>query len=59
MRRKEEVCGLKYPRRRWLNGQVRLIRAAETVKQAGGRKWKQERDAGSKVKTDGVRSAQK
>lgn len=49
---------LKYPGRSQLNGHVRLIRAAETVKQAGGREWKQERDMGSKVKTDGVRSAQ-
>lgn len=35
----KEEARLKYPRRRRLNGQVRLIRAAETVKQAGGRKW--------------------
>lgn len=49
---------LKYPGRSQLNGHVRLIRAAETVKQAGGRKWKEERDVGSKAKMDGVRSAQ-
>lgn len=56
--RKGGSAWLKYPRRRQLNGQVRLIRAAETVKQAGGWKWRQERDVGSKVKTNGVRSGQ-
>lgn len=56
--RKGGSVRLKYPGRSQLNGHVRLIRAAETVKQAGGKKWKQERDVGSKVKTDGMRSAQ-